>query len=418
MKHYHEAIDILVKAAERRSLSTENISIESSIGRVLSETLRSREPLPSFDNSSMDGFALRAEETSHASLNSPARFQVRASLSAGDVGVETIQAGTAIEIMTGAPMPRGHADAVVKVEEVQTIRNPDGRVVEIEVMVPVSRGQNVRVRGTDIERNELLLSQGRLIKPEHLLALAAQGISTIPVYQRPRVAVIATGRELVDYATETLEPGMIRNSTSPFLKAVLPGYGVEVVHFSVIDDDAEAFESRLRKVLELGVDLVLTTGAVSMGIHDFVPDAVKRVGGEARFHKVAIRPGKPLLFAEWGEKGPVLIGVPGNPVSTAVGLRFFISPYLRALNRMPPEPLTYAELEVDSPKPEGLKCFFKAFVREEDGRRWVQALGGQASYQVKPLLQSNAWVVFEESNLQVLKGTRVCVAPLLPEGGF
>lgn len=418
MKRYDEAVEALIEAGLRRTLQTEAVRLEMCVGRVTAEAIRSREALPSFDNSSMDGFAVRSEETAKATAGAPLCFRVGASVSAGDAEIDAIPTGTVAEIMTGAPLPRNSADAVIKVEDVRVIRDASGKATGIEVSTPIAPEMNVRRRGSDVTSGETLTEAGTVLKPEHILALAAQGFGTVNVVRRPRVAVIATGRELVDHSTPMLASGMIRNSTTPFLKGALPLYGVDLVHASVIDDNVQVFECRLREVLESGVDLVLTTGAVSMGIYDFVPEAVKRCGGEARFHKVAIRPGKPLLFAEFGTRGPVLIGVPGNPVSTAIGLRFFISPYLRALQRRPKESFVRATLDADCAKPEGLKCFFKARIASTNGGLRVQAIGGQASYQVKPLLESNAWVIFDEPGSKMPKDSEVFVAPLFAGGGF
>lgn len=419
MKKYSEALSILIESGSRRRLRTETVALEMAVSRVVAEEVKSREALPSFDNSSMDGFAVNSSETIGATKETPASFRVRKCIVAGDLGGDLISRGETIEIMTGARFPSSGADAVVKIEDVIVERDSEGMPVHISVTAPIASGMNVRRRGTDIAAGEVLFRAGEVLRAEQVLALAALGVSELKVQRKPRVAVIATGRELVDYSTPELRDGMIRNSTSPFLKAALPNYGVDLVSLSVIADDAAEFESQLRSALEARVDLVITTGAVSMGIHDFIPQAVQRCSGEARFHRVAIRPGKPLLFSEFGAEGPVLIGVPGNPVSTAVGLRFFIAPYLRALQGLAPETFQRARLERVSAKPEGLKCFFKAKVSVlNDGRRDVSVVGGQASYQVKPLLSSNAWVIFDEAKSEVSADTQVEVAPLIPEGSL
>jgi molybdopterin molybdotransferase len=162
----------------------------------------------------------------------------------------------------------------------------------------------------------------------------------------------------------------------------------------------------------------VTTGAVSMGKHDFIKDALVDCGARIHYHKVAIRPGKPGLFAELPARalspGPVVFGVPGNPVSTVVGLRFFIGPYLRALRGLSPERPRRAYLETATPKPNGLKCFFKARVTEKLDATSVRALAGQPSFMVSPLLKSNAWVVFPEQDSMVPEGTAVDVYALYP----
>jgi molybdopterin molybdotransferase len=239
------------------------------------------------------------------------------------------------------------------------------------------------------------------------MALAAVGAARVPVRRRPRAAVIATGRELVapEFAPA---PGQIRDASSTYLAAALPAFGVEPLSLRVVGDDADAFEGELLQALSAGADLIITTGAVSKGDADFVPAVLKRLGFETLFHGVSIRPGKPVLLAR-APGGQVIFALPGNPVSTVVGLRFFVDLYLRRLLGRPDESPSRARLAEAVDKPEQLRCFFKS-VREFDGA--VKVLPGQASFQIHSLVAADCWAVLPEGKKRLLLGEEVDVYPL------
>jgi molybdopterin molybdotransferase len=243
--------------------------------------------------------------------------------------------------------------------------------------------------------------------------MASLGVHRADVKRRPRVGVIATGRELADFTTPVLKHGQIRNSTSPYLQVALARLGCDVIMLGTCQDDIIDFRQKIRTAMDSQFDIILTTGAVSMGNHDFVRDVLESLGAEVQFHKVAIRPGKPLLFAEFKE-GPVVFGVPGNPVSTVVGLRFFIEPYLRAISGQAPEAPAKATLLNDFQKPKGLRCFFKARVFNSAGSLGVEILNGQLSAWVGPLVEANAWAVLPEDGEYATAGARVDIYPILP----
>ena len=207
----------------------------------------------------------------------------------------------------------------------------------------------------------LIINGGTRIEPRHILALAALGIARVGVRVRPRVALINTGRELVD-AGQKPGPGQIRNATGPFLAAALSTMGAEVKAQHCVGDDPGEFKQRIEPLGD-EVDVILATGAVSMGRHDFVPRAIEELGAEILFHKTATRPGKPGLAASFGN-GPLFFGMPGNPVSTAVALRFFVSPVLRFFLGQAPESPLRARLSAAIEKPEGLRCFYKGKLKQ------------------------------------------------------
>ncbi|MGK5082188.1 gephyrin-like molybdotransferase Glp [Bdellovibrionota bacterium FG-1] len=414
---YLEAISILKRLAAPRALSSEQVLIECALGRILSEDVLSPECVPSFTNSAMDGFAVCAAQTRGATENTPVRLKVVGMVAAGDqVYGEKPQEGAAIEIMTGAPLPEGGGsfayDAVVKIEDVIFEKSLQEDSV-IVLKKPLSPGENVRERGTDFAVGQKVLNHSTRFRPEHLMACAGLGICEVNVRRQPKIAVISTGNELVDRQQKTLTPGMIRNSTGPFLLAALQAYGADIRDYGIVRDRPEDYQAILKQAIHEGADLVISTGAVSMGKYDFVTEVLEKIGARIAFHKAAIRPGKPICVAEFEEgRGPVFFGVPGNPVSTAVGLRFFIDPYLRTLCGLEPEVGSSAILAREVRKPRGLRCFFKARTQVHKGTLGVEVLRGQASYVVSSLLEANAWVVLPEDVEQLTPGSELSIYPL------
>jgi molybdopterin molybdotransferase len=396
----------------------ETLPLLKTVERIVDEPIQSPEEVPSFDNSAMDGFAVHADRLKNASRENPVQLKVAGTIMAGDPPPQEQSAEVAWEIMTGAPMPRGPQNSVIKVEEVEVLRDSNGVAQEVIIRRPVELEENVRCRGEDFQIGQTVLAAGTRILPEHIMALASLGIRSLRVRARPRIAIISTGDELVDHETESLRPGMIRNSTGPYLSAAAPLYGADARFYGQVSDSIPEFLSLLDKARAENPDIVLTTGAVSMGKHDFIPDALKKIGADILYHKVAIRPGKPGIFAELpsqnGKPGPVFFGSPGNPISTAVALRFFVWPYLRQLQGLPPELPTIATLSQTSSKPEGLRCFFKAHLEADEKGQRVIALKGQPSFMVSPLLAANTWVVFPEEGSSMAPHSEVHAYPLYP----
>jgi molybdopterin molybdotransferase len=377
---YEDALRIVLTASAR--LPAQRCATSQCIGRVLATSLTSKMNLPPFDNSAMDGFALRGASTVPAGTE----LDIEGEQAAGD-GIANAQSG-AWEIMTGARMPDG-LDRVIPVEQTERLTSPP----RIRLLADVTPGQNVRHAGSDVSRGEAVLNAGTVLAPQHLMLLASLGMAEVSVTERPRVAVLCTGRELVDDPTQELAPGQIRNSNGPFLAARLPMAGAEVVHVETVGDDAAAFESALRRALEAGAKVIISSGAVSMGRYDFVPQALEHIGAETLFHKVAIRPGKPLLFARLPGDA-LLFGLPGNPIAVAVGLRFFVEPALRVMLGLPHEtPRRVPLFSAYSKKPR-LRFHLKSRLRiDVQGRLTVEVLDGQESYRIRPLSEANAWAI-------------------------
>ncbi len=377
-------------------LPSEHVTLAAADGRVLAAAVRSAVDLPPFDNSMMDGFALGAEAPATAGSIWP----IAGEQAAGDAAA--VATTGAWEIMTGARVPDGR-DRVIPVERAERLADPP----RVRLLADVAAGTNVRTAGSDVQRGGTVLDHGTVLAAQHLMLLAALGVAAVEVAARPRVAVLCTGRELVDDPAARLESGQIRDSNGPYLAARLPHAGAEVVHREVVGDDAAAFLAAVGRARAAGAHIVLSTGAVSMGRYDFVPHALEKLGATVLFHKLAIRPGKPLLFARLPD-GTLFFGLPGNPIAVAVGLRFFVSVALRALMRLPTERPLRVRLANAHGKHPDLRMHFKARLGiDADGRLQALILPGQESYRIAPYARANAWVIAPAGISQLAAGTLV-----------
>ncbi len=370
---------------------TESVSLQDAHQRVLAAALKVPHPVPSFDNSSMDGFLVHSKDIPLKKDAAPVELRVLDSVSAGDSPTEVEpQKDAAFEIMTGAPIVKGAGDAVIKVEDVEVLeKNSEGRPLRIRIRGPVREGQFIRKAGSDLTEGSVFLDSHEVLTSEILMSLAALGISKIPVIPKPRVAVIATGAELVAPEVDPLPFGKIRDSSSIFLQNRLREMGFELLDLGRVGDAWSELEARVRAAVEMGVDLIVTTGAVSAGRHDFVKQLMESLGGETIFHKVAIKPGKPLLFGRLNSRTHYF-GLPGNPVSTVVGVRFFINHWLRCFLQLAPEVPDQVKLSRLPESP--LQLFLKAKTSLQKGVLQVDVLESQDSHLVGNFSEVNAWV--------------------------
>ncbi|UPT76136.1 MAG: molybdopterin molybdotransferase MoeA [Elusimicrobiota bacterium] len=379
------------EAAQTRALlPSETIKTETALGRITASAVHGQDAIPPFDNSSMDGYALASARASGA-VSSPVTIPVLGTILAGDAPKCQAEAG-AWRIMTGAPMPAG-CDSVVPVENARDVDG--GRAVEISSAV--HEGDFVRSRGDDFAAGAEAVPAGVMLEPKHLMALAAVGAREVEVRRRPRLALIATGRELAP-ADKALAPGQIRDASSAFIAAECARLGWDFETHGVVADDENQFRARLELAADRGADIILTTGAVSMGDADFIPRILTDMGAEHVFHKVAIKPGRPVLFTEF-RKGPWIFGLPGNPVSTVVGMRFFVRPFVRHIMGQSEEIPFRLRLAKKTAKPENLRCFFKA---RRTGNGQVEVLPGQASFLIHSMLASDCWAVLPEAGTEVM----------------
>jgi molybdopterin molybdotransferase len=389
MTGYAEAIAQIL--AECAPLEVEMCPVADAHGRVLAVAVRSPIDLPPFDNSAMDGFALKL---AGAVAPTDTVYIVGGRQAAGDVPGKS--SGDAWEITTGASLPEG-LDSVVAVERVEVLAvDGAGNPTQIRLRDEVRPGNNVRYAGSDIAADAEALDAGMRLDASAIMLLASMGVAEVAVRRAVRVAIVNTGKELVDDPSLPLAPGSIRHSNGPYLAAALASAGVDVVYRRTVDDVPSSFTDALSHPLATRADIVISTGAVSMGRHDFVPEALRGQGARVLFHKVEIRPGKPLLIARF-EGGPLVFCLPGNPMAVAVGLRFFVMPALRALAALPPERPLRALLDAAQSAKPGLRHFLKARVHvDHEGRLRAKVLQGQQAFRIRSLVDANAWVVLPE----------------------
>ena len=410
MISYDQARDRLLAHAER--LADELCSPKECLGRVLAQDIVSPMALPSFDHAAMDGYALYASEP----LAAGSEHAVLGSQAAGDVA--RASAGMAWEIMTGAQLPVG-LDAVVAVERTQLLTSAtDGSPTRIRLLDSLASGTNVRHVGSDVAIGATVISAGTRIEPAQLMLLAALGVTQVAVVRQPRVAVICTGKELQADPTRPLAAEQIHNSNGPYLVAALRAAGARVVSCVTVDDTATTYAQAVARARDGGVDLIVSTGAVSMGRYDFVPDTLGELGAELLFHKVAMRPGKPLLAASLHE-GPLVLALPGTPMAVAAGFRFFVAPVLRAWAGQGSERTWHAVLDTPQQPKAGLRHFLRASLHQAaDGRLHASLLSQQQPFRIQPFANADAWVVLPEDAGDCAAGTLVEIASLQPSQPF
>lgn len=386
---YAQALELILQASP--AAIPERCAVSQSLGRVLAAPVFSPQALPSFNNAALDGYALPAGDFPAA-----AEFVVEGRQAAGEQGAEASR-DTAWEVTTGACMPGG-LSTVVPVEQVEVVsRDPAGEPARIRLLAPVRHAQHVRRIGEDVGAGQAVLDATTWLRAPQLMLLSALGVVAPAVARRPKVAVISTGHELVDDPTQPLREAQIRNANRPYLCARVNGAGAELVGADTVDDNVENWRVALRRALDAGAEVIVTTGGVSMGRHDFVPAALAEQGAQILFHKVAIRPGKPVLFARL-PNGTLYFGLPGNPVACAVGFRFFVETALRAMLGMPAETPCWLPLSsaTRNHRP-AFRHYLKGRVALDGGGRCVvSALPGQESFRILPLSQANAWLVLPE----------------------
>jgi len=396
-----------------RPLRAESRELARATRTSTATNIESAADVPPFANAAMDGFALRAADTIGARPDAPAHLDIIGIVAAGDPPGIAPPPGAAAEIMTGAPIPTG-CDAVIQIERVETEQDGTGCSLRITVSEAVSAGNNVRAAGEDFVRGQPVLDAGTLIEPHDVMALAATGSDRIDCRGVPRIAVITTGSELSEHVTPD-DTGTIRDSNGPYLESFIEHIGASVSRRLRVGDRPNELRAAIETCRE-AADVILTTGGVSAGRYDLIPDAITRAGGEIVFHKVAIRPGKPVLFARLAG-GKLMFGLPGNPIAAAVGLRFFVMPALRRLQGLRPERFHAAVSADRIHKRAGLSFFGKARASvDADGRLRVHLLPGQESFKIQPLTESNCWAIVPEGPEVVEPGDLVRIAPLYPTG--
>jgi molybdopterin molybdotransferase len=408
---YTDAFGVIESEAAKRHkfLVHEHVLLNDCIGRYAAEDVYALEANPRFDNSAMDGFLIVAAEVEKADKENPIRLDLVGSIAAGERYSGTFSHPiTCIEIMTGAKIPEGKYNTIVRLEDVEKEYDSSNRLKAIFIKSSLKKGENIRFVGEDIKKGDQILLRGTQIEPQHLLALSMAGYSSLEVFVRPRVIVISTGDELVPVEETKLKQEQIRNSTAPLLCSVLNLYGANVVKQEIVRDDNKLLSTALFNALERQPDIIITTGGVSVGKYDIVESVLGEMSANIHFHKVAVRPGKPVLFSDFAEGGPVMFGLPGNPIAVAASVRFFVKPYLLKLMHSKPEGPQKLPITENVQKPAGLRVFHRG-IKDGSG---VRVLPGQASFMAKALIQADGWIIGDTKSSLLENGEIVEWYPL------
>lgn len=384
-------------------LPPEEIALDDALDRVLATDIVSGTTLPPWDNSAMDGFALRAADVAAAGAGSPVTLRVTGEVAAGRMPDSPVEPGTAVRILTGAPLPPG-ADAVVPVEQTDAPHGVAELPQHVKVLASFGAGAHIRTAGSDLRAGAPLLARGTTLGAAALAAAAAGGHGRLSVYRRPRVAVLATGDELVP-AGVPLGPAQIPDSNTVGLVAAAHEAGAEARSLGIARDDLRS----VVEALERGrgwADVIVASGGVSVGAHDVVKDAFA-AQGRLELWRIAIQPGKPLAFGRapaLGREGEVLFfGLPGNPVSSLVTFELFVRPVLRRLLGQPDligRELARARLAAAVRKAPGRRAFLRVRLEREadnDAGGWLAHLaGGQESHMLSALAAADGLAIVPE----------------------
>jgi molybdopterin molybdotransferase len=406
MLSVEEALERIL--AEITPLENIPVALPDALGLVLAQDVIAQEDMPPFANSAMDGFALLSKDSTPREGQLP-RLRIIGSVAAGYVAERSVEEGTAMRIMTGAPIPSG-ADAVIQVE----LTRPAGSESDqVEILAEVAPGNNIRPAGEDIQHGQIVLRRGTIIGAWEIGVLATLGWSSVPVIRRPRVAILATGDEVVD-VSEPLQPGKIRNSNSYLLEAAVRQAGAEPHRLGVAHDTVESLREKFSEAMQY--DLILTSGGVSVGEFDLVK-TIMQEQGQIDFWRINMRPGKPVAFGRIG--GVPLLGLPGNPVSSAVTFELFGRPTIRKM-------LGYTHLlrpQIDVIAADGIherterRHYIRAHVKHHSDHFIAHTTGNQGSNITTSLLDANALLVVPEGGTIIPAGGTVKAIMLnWPEG--
>jgi molybdopterin molybdotransferase len=386
-------------------LDRQVVRIDESLNRVLAEDVRASIALPPFDNSAMDGYAVRAADVRSATLGKPVVLEVSGDIPAGIVESRALTPGAAMRIMTGAMLPDG-ADAVVPVESTSSPGAMSGVKLpgRIEVLSAVRVGEHVRRAGGDVQPGQLILQSGVRLGPPHIGMLASLGIPGISVYRKPRVALLSTGDELVEI-DQPLRAGQIHDGNGYALAAAARAAGGTPLRLGIVPDRLEAVVACLEQALAFEADLIVSSAGVSLGAFDFVRAAIEREG-HLEFWRVNIRPGKPFVFGSY--RNLPFVGLPGNPVSALVTFEVFVRPMLDRMSGLAETARAHLRARLAEPVgSDGRESYLRAIVTWDNGSYQATLAGSQDSGVLSSLVRANALIVLPAGSRSLATGEEV-----------
>ncbi len=393
-----EALDIVLKHIPPPE--TEVLFIGEATGCILAEDVCSDTDKPAFDNSAMDGFAVRSEDIKEVSEESPVKLRIIGEYSAGVESSIKVEKGTAVKILTGAPLPEG-ADTVVPVEYTS---EEEGFVF---IKKPFKKGANIRLKGEDLKKGELVLSKGTELRGYEIGLLCGVNKSVVKVYRKPRVGILSTGDELLELGEASNRISQIRSSNHHMLRSLTESAGGNPYLLGIVPDDPTELLETLKKCYDY--DIFITTGGVSMGDKDYVRFLAEKAGIEVKFHKLRIKPAKPVLFGTFGKKG-LFFGLPGNPVSCAVAFDLLVYPAIRKMQgaqdifkKRIKAILTEDYVRRDAKRRE----FARARLWFENGSLLCKPAKKQQSHMLSSYVGANSYMIIYEGVKELKKGEEV-----------
>ena len=407
MINYKKAKDILIKS--KIKIKNEIIDSSKSLNRINTLDIYSTVNYPAGTNDAFDGFAITSKETIKLTKKNIKEFKILKIISAGDnPKLNKIKKFQTVEIMTGALIP-SFFDTIIPIEKIIFSKNRK----YIQVNEKIKKNQHIRYVGSDYKKKDLIIKKGTILQPSPILAFKTLGINNIKVKKKPNILFFSTGNEISN--NKNIVNWKVRNSNSHYISSLSNNFLFNYIDGGILrDKDEQFFKKQIDKNIKSKIDIIITSGAVSAGKHDFVPSIVKRFSLSNFFKGVAIRPGKPVLFAKFKKSEKVIFGLPGNPISSSACFRFFVYPYLLNILGIESEKPFKAKLKNSFSKRKNLTRFLKArLTSTNDGKIEIQVLKGQESFRIKSFVKSNVWGLFEYGKSNFKKGDLIdCYSPI------
>ena len=403
MNSYKSAIRNLKR--NNISIKSETISIKDSLNRVLARDVISPTNYPVCDNTAFDGYAVNSKETNSLEIKKTKKFKIIKTLAAGDnPNIKKIPKFSAIEVMTGSIIKKPF-DTIIPVEQAQLFSN-NSKYKYIILKKKIKKNEYIRPAGSDFKKGDKIVKKGQFINSSHILAFKTLGIEKILVKKKPKLVFYPTGNELSE--NKKIPNWKIRNSNTNYLENYIKNLPVNFKVKKILRDNQSAnFNREINKNMKFKSDIVITSGAVSAGKFDFIPKIIKKFKLKNMFKGVAIRPGKPIMFAKF-KNNMCFFGLPGNPISSAACFRFFILPFVFQSLGVSFEKPIMAKLKNKFKKKKKITRFIKGkIIFTKKGEPVFQVIEGQESYKIKSFTKSNAWGVFKSGISQYKKGSYI-----------
>ena len=395
-------------------LKDELVKSNKCINRIAADNVLSKTNNPSGNNAAFDGFAINSQDTKNLNKKKGKLFKIIGIVAAGDKPIKKRnQKFQTIEIMTGGLLPEGF-DTIIPIEQIVFLPNQKNPKF-IFVNKKIKKHQHVRIEGSDFKKNDLLIKKGSILQPNHILALKSLGISKVKVKKIPRILFFSTGNEISNM--KKIPKWKVRNSNSHYIQSLNENFLFNFVNGGILrDKDELIFEKKIKKMLNSNIDIIITSGAVSAGKFDYVPNIIKKFRLTSYFKSANIRPGKPILFAKFKGKEKAIFGLPGNPISSAACFRFFVYPYLQYLLGIDEEKPIKAVLKNNFIKKINFTRFIKSKINStKNGKIEVKILKGQESFRIQSFTKSNIWTLLPSGKSKFKKGDIVdCFFPNNP----